>query len=256
MSALFSSYARYYDTVYREKDYRRECDELESTILRWSGLVHCRILDAGCGTGTHAQIFGQRGHRVLGVDRSEQMLDVARRKVDSSAGAVEFVAGDLTNLDLAQKFDAVTCLFGVISYQLENEEVASTLSSFRRHLDVGGLLMMDFWSGGGVLTEGPSRRKIELLCDDGTRVVRIAKPLGMNFATQTNTTEYTITHLAGSCVIEEFTEKHRVRYFFPQEIRHYVQESGFDVLQLAADWASGGELEKGNWVGVLVARAV
>ena len=40
------------------------------------------------------------------------------------------MAGDVTNLDLAQKFDAVTCLFGVISYQLENEKVASTLSSF------------------------------------------------------------------------------------------------------------------------------
>ena len=39
----------------------------------------------GAAPGSHAQIFGQRGHRVVGVDRSEQMLDVARRKVDSSA---------------------------------------------------------------------------------------------------------------------------------------------------------------------------
>jgi ubiquinone/menaquinone biosynthesis C-methylase UbiE len=253
---VFRSYARHYDTIYRERDYERECDALESTIARWEGPVVNRILDAGCGTGTHALILAQRGHHVVGVDRSEEMLAVARRKAASGNGSVQFVAGDVANLALGRNFDVVTCLFGVISYQLDNEQVMATLRCLRSHLEVGGLLMLDFWSGGGVLTEGPSRRKIDLLCSDGTRVVRIARPLGVNFAAQTNATEYLVLHLDGNRVIDEFIEVHRVRYFFPQEIKYYVRESAFDVLQLADDWTSETELDAGNWAGMLVARAL
>jgi ubiquinone/menaquinone biosynthesis C-methylase UbiE len=255
VTEVFRSYARHYDTIYRERDYERECDALESVIAHCGGPVVNQILDAGCGTGTHALILARRGHKVVGVDSSEEMLAVARNKAASSKGSVQFVAGNVASLGLGRKFDVVTCLFGVLSYQLDNEQVMATLRSFRNHLKVGGLLMLDFWSGGGVLTEGPSERKIDLLCADGTRVVRIAKPLGVDFAAQTNATEYSILHLDGSRVIDECTEVHQVRYFFPQEIKHYARESGFDVISLVDGWTSETELGAGKWVGMLVARA-
>jgi SAM-dependent methyltransferase len=39
-----------------------------------------RAVDAACGTGRHAQTLSSLGHDVVGVDQSEAMLGVARRK--------------------------------------------------------------------------------------------------------------------------------------------------------------------------------
>jgi hypothetical protein len=86
-------------------------------------------------------------------------------------------------------------------------------------------------------------------------VVRVAKPLGVDFAAQTNATEYVVSHLDGDRVIDEFTEVHRVRFFFPQEIRYLVRQSGFDILRLTSDWTSDNELDSQSWTGALVARA-
>jgi ubiquinone/menaquinone biosynthesis C-methylase UbiE len=65
-----------------------------------------RILDLGCGTGQLtrriAAAAGATG-RVLGIDRSEEQLEQARRPASaSSEAAIEFRAGDVLALDLAQ----------------------------------------------------------------------------------------------------------------------------------------------------------
>jgi SAM-dependent methyltransferase len=43
-------------------------------VQRWSHLVSGCVLDVACGQGRHLRWFVQRGHRVVGVDRSEQAL--------------------------------------------------------------------------------------------------------------------------------------------------------------------------------------
>jgi len=63
-------------------------------------------LDAGCGTGRHARHLVALGHRVVGIDLTPEMLDVARVSVP----AAEFREGDLVAVpaDDAQ-FDLVVC---------------------------------------------------------------------------------------------------------------------------------------------------
>ena len=53
-------------------------------------------LDAACGTGRYAEYLAGRGHRVVGVDSSSDMLDRARARVPSG----EFLLGDLRRLPL------------------------------------------------------------------------------------------------------------------------------------------------------------
>ena len=65
-----------------------------------------RALDAACGTGRFAALLAARGHEVVGVDSSPDMLAVARRKVP----AATFVRGDLSALPLADaSVDLVVC---------------------------------------------------------------------------------------------------------------------------------------------------
>ena len=70
-----------------------------------------RILDVGTGTGRAALLFAQGAAAVTGIDSSEQMLAVARRRAIERGVNVRFLAGDAHTLDFGDRsFDVVVCL--------------------------------------------------------------------------------------------------------------------------------------------------
>jgi trans-aconitate methyltransferase len=62
-----------------------------------------RILDLGCGTGTLTSQISASGADVLGVDRSAEMIDEARKKFPQ----VRFEVCDARSLPFSSEFDAV-----------------------------------------------------------------------------------------------------------------------------------------------------
>ena len=79
MAVFGQDYANAYDYLYQDKDYNKECDFLEKIFLRYSGSTSS-ILDLGCGTGGHVNILAEKGYKVTGIDRSGEMLSIARKK--------------------------------------------------------------------------------------------------------------------------------------------------------------------------------
>lgn len=74
---------------------------------------HLSVLDVACGTGDMMVELTKYGYTVTGVDLSEQMLAVARRK----AASARFQLADAEALPFADaSFDAVTCAFGVRNF--------------------------------------------------------------------------------------------------------------------------------------------
>lgn len=62
-----------------------------------------KILDLGCGTGDLAQQLDELRVDVIGVDRSEKMIDQAKTKYPS----IEFSVQDARSLEFQQEFDAI-----------------------------------------------------------------------------------------------------------------------------------------------------
>jgi len=77
---IFQKYANYYDILYQDKDYKKECDFLEKIFEKYSKKRINSILDLGCGTGSHSLILAKRDYEVSGVDLSSQMINRARNK--------------------------------------------------------------------------------------------------------------------------------------------------------------------------------
>lgn len=73
---------------------------LEEPIMRAlvDSLPPGSALDAACGTGRYATYLAERGHDVIGIDRSADTLEIARQKLPSAM----FRQGELTALPLAQ----------------------------------------------------------------------------------------------------------------------------------------------------------
>jgi SAM-dependent methyltransferase len=88
-------------------------------------------LDAACGTGRYSRELAERGHRVVGVDSSPEMLVLARARVP----AAEFLHGDLHRLPVADhSVDLVVCALALTHLP----SVAPVITEFARVLRPGG----------------------------------------------------------------------------------------------------------------------
>jgi len=84
---------------------------------------NARLLEVGCGTGTDALFFAQRGYHVVAMDRSEDMLVVAAEKIAVAgfSGSVEFLQDDAGCMDKpsarygAAGFDGIFSNFGALN---------------------------------------------------------------------------------------------------------------------------------------------
>jgi ubiquinone/menaquinone biosynthesis C-methylase UbiE len=98
------------------------------------------IVDLACGTGNTAIPWaGARGRTVIGVDVSEAMLRVARRK----SRRVTWVKQNLTNLALGVTADAVTCHFDALNHVLDVKDLRRVFANTARLLRPGGLFLFD-----------------------------------------------------------------------------------------------------------------
>lgn len=94
------------------------------------------VLDIGCGDGTTAQLLAERAASYTGIDRSERMVEAARKRL-GDAEAVHFLAGDMHELPLErERFDVVLMLH-VLTYAERPEQV---LDEVVRVLRPGGRL--------------------------------------------------------------------------------------------------------------------
>lgn len=94
-----------------------------------------RALDAACGTGRHARYLAERGHTVVGIDATEEMLAVAREKAPS----VTFRAGRLEHLDLPDaSFDLAVCSLALTHLPV----LDSAIAELARVLAPGGRLVL------------------------------------------------------------------------------------------------------------------
>ena len=95
-----------------------------------------QVLDAACGTGRHAEVLVEQGNRVIGVDLSTAMLDVARSKLKEKA---DLRLGDLLRLPLeVAEVDAAVCSLA-LTYLAD---LRPALAELRRVLRPGGQLVL------------------------------------------------------------------------------------------------------------------
>lgn len=76
-----------------------------------------RVLDAGCGTGAMATELAQRGAKVIAVDISPQLIEIAKRRLHPAlADQVDFQSGDMSNPALG-RFDFTLAMDSLIYYR-------------------------------------------------------------------------------------------------------------------------------------------
>jgi len=118
--------------------------------LRMAGLRMFRpskgmnILDVGCGTGTHLELYQRYGCNLYGIDLSPSMLEVAQVRLGETA-RVEL--GDATNMPYEDnKFDLIISMLSL--HEMIQKTRSSVIEEMKRVLkDDGRILLVDFHPG-------------------------------------------------------------------------------------------------------------
>jgi SAM-dependent methyltransferase len=256
MNQVFGSvYADSYDALYTDKDYLAECQMVKRIFQTYADGPVGSILDLGCGTGNHAIPLAQQGYDVVGIERSESMLARARDKAQVVPGKrVEFRQGDIRHVDLGRKFDAALMMFAVLGYQQENADVRAALTSARRHLQPGGLLIADVWYGPAVLSEKPSQR-VKVIPMSGGQILRVASGK-IDSLRHLCTVDYHLWHLLKDQPVKETEESHTMRYFFPRELDLFLECERFTPVRLGVFPEFTRDPDESTWNVVVVAKAL
>lgn len=251
MSVFGKIYSSAYDNLYHDKDYEKECDFLENIFGKYKKKV-MTILDLGCGTGGHAIILAQRGFEVTGVDRSKEMLVAAKKKSKAASVKGAYHHSSIQDLKLNEKFDAVISMFAVMSYQTENKVLASACKTAKAHLKKGGLFIFDAWHGLGVMTDPPTERTKEVKSGD-ERIIRITKP-HINALAHTVDTNFRVLTFRKDVLISETDETHTMRFFFPQEIKYFLESAGFSGVKFCPFLKPDSQLSAHDWNMTVIAQ--
>jgi SAM-dependent methyltransferase len=248
------AYAGMYDALYQDKDYVAECNLLEHILADHRGAPMRDIIDMGCGTGGHAELLAQRGHHVLGVDRSAHMIEHARAKARLLESPIrpEYHIGDIRSFRIEQRFDVALLMFAVLGYQLEDNDVLSTLRTARAHLRDHGLVIFDCWYGPAVLHQRPTQRRKSVIVSEG-RITRSATA-DLDAARNQCTIRFRVEHEVPGRN-EQTEETHRVRYFFADELEQFLHAAGFSLLTMSEMMNPKRPAGEDTWNILAVARA-
>jgi SAM-dependent methyltransferase len=255
--SVFESYARYYDLLYRDKPYRDEARYIRDLVLKHVPSARS-IVELGCGTGAHAEHLAAAGLTVHGCDLSGWMLDRANLRRASLpadvASRLHFTRGDVRDVRLGLRADAVVSLFHVMSYQTENADLRAAFETAREHLNHGGVFIFDVWYGPAVLTERPTTR-VKVLEDEELKIVRTAEPV-MHASRNVVDVNYRIVACEKKTArYSETVETHSMRYLFSPEIELLAAEGGFAVTD-AHEWLSGRAPGFDTWGVCFVCRLI
>ncbi|MCK8825986.1 class I SAM-dependent methyltransferase [Fuchsiella alkaliacetigena] len=114
---FYQQLSQYYDQIF----------QYDSKKLEFLGEYldnQARVLDVATGTGTYALALADLGYQVLGIDLSEDMIELAKQKAVEREIAVDFKVADMrkvNQLAAPESFDLIICL-GNSLVHLENED--------------------------------------------------------------------------------------------------------------------------------------
>jgi ubiquinone/menaquinone biosynthesis C-methylase UbiE len=253
MSSYVDKHAGLYDLFYADKSYEEEAAFVANRLKEAGISPPARLLELACGTARHAIAFEKMGFNVVGVDSSSDMLVCAQTRCNAIGSKVELVHQDMISLDIpGAPVDAATCLFDSIGYLQTNEAIGRALLAIRRHLRVGGALVLEFWHAAAML-RGYDPVRVRRWQVDGREVIRISET-SLDPARQLAHVAYDILELREGELVSRIRETQTNRYFLVQEMESLLQHAGFEVLRCYDGFSNDTAVGLNTWHVVTIAR--
>lgn len=238
-----SLFVRAYDAFYRHAP-----PQIAGDIAFYAKLANDaggRVLELACGTGRITLPLAERGLDVTGVDMSDGMLTIARRKAAASSAALRnrltLVEQDMTRLDLPGRFGFAFVPFRSFQHLLTIDLQRAALACIARHLEPDGRLALHLFDPRLDLLSGAAKLPAEISgADPATGHRFVGEILRTRFdhlaQIRRDVWRYRELNSARTVVAEESREM-ALRWTYRHELRHLLELCGFAVEAEYSDFA-------------------
>ncbi|WP_313585087.1 class I SAM-dependent DNA methyltransferase [Lacrimispora sp.] len=138
----YTSFAEVYDRFMDNIPYK-DWSEYVTGLLNEYGIRDGLILDLGCGTGSLTELLADRGYDMIGVDNSEDMLQIAMEKREKSEKDILYLMQDMREFELYGTVRAIISICDCMNYILEYEDLVEVFRLVNNYLDPGGIFIFD-----------------------------------------------------------------------------------------------------------------
>lgn len=139
----YTSFAAVYDTFMDNVPYEEWGHYLHGLLLEHH-IEDGIVLDLGCGTGTMTEYLADKGYDMIGVDNSEDMLEIALEKKEQSGHEILYLCQDMREFELYGTVRAIVSICDSVNYITEPEELQQVFYWANNYLDLDGMFIFDF----------------------------------------------------------------------------------------------------------------
>nr|WP_296033560.1 class I SAM-dependent methyltransferase [uncultured Dorea sp.] len=139
----YTSFAEVYDTFMDNVPYEEWADYLEERLKEY-GVKDGLVLELGCGTGSMTELLAEKGYDMIGVDNSEDMLEIAMEKRIESGHDILYLLQNMQEFELYGTVKAVVSVCDSVNYITEKAELEEVFRLVNNYLDPQGIFIFDF----------------------------------------------------------------------------------------------------------------
>lgn len=225
---MYHHFAYIYDELMKDAPY----DEWAKFYHQWAeraGNGGKRVLDLACGTGEMSVRFASLGYEVTGVDLSEDMLVVAKEKMERYGYPSSlFVKQDMRTLHGFPPFDNILIGCDSINYLLDEQDVKEVFHRAFNHLNDNGLFMFDVHS----VYKMEHLFKNRTFADNGDNISYIWNCFE-------GEREHSVVHeltffVRNGSFYDRYDEDHVQRTFNIEQYKKWLEHTGFSILEVSS----------------------
>ena len=138
----YTGFASVYDLFMDNIPYRAWCDYVTS-LLKEYGVEDGLVLDLGCGTGKLTRLLAGEGYDMIGVDLSEEMLEVALEHEMEDPKQILYLQQDMREFELYGTVRAIVSICDSMNYLEDYEDLVQVLKLANNYLDPKGVFVFD-----------------------------------------------------------------------------------------------------------------
>jgi ubiquinone/menaquinone biosynthesis C-methylase UbiE len=227
----YTDFASVYDKFMDDTPYEKWCTNIVTKLEEYDirdGLV----LELGCGTGSMTELLAARGYDMIGVDSSDEMLNIAASKKEKSGHDILYLNQDMREFELYGTVRAVVSVCDSLNYLLLNEDIVTCFKLVNNYLDPGGVFFFDF----------NTKYKYETVIGDSVIAENRDECsfIWENFYdAEEGINEYDLTLFVrneeaskeGEELFSRFNEVHLQRGYTLEEIKDFIKEAGLEFVE-------------------------
>ena len=138
----YQTFAYLYDELTQNVEYEKRCEYILS-FFEQNGIKSGTVLDLACGTGSMSIPFMKKGYRIIGVDLSEEMLEIASNRLFEAGNNLSLLKAKMQEFELPEKAEACICCLDSINHLNNIDDVLATFKNVYDSLNNGGLFVFD-----------------------------------------------------------------------------------------------------------------